>query len=329
MCEVWFDDFVVETNYIGPMQGKTKLDCWQPFSLAGFASVAALLLLAATTAFTAPVQDWEKTQTERAPSTAKRYTVRVAGIVLKWLRGDKAANYQRIEPRIREAAAHGAQIVCTTECFLDGYAIADKSISLEQYRALGEPIPQGEYYLKLAGLAKELKIFLIAGMLEAEGEHRFNTAVLIGPGGELIGKYHKQQLEHEAVRNTAGHQSSVFQTPFGKIGVMICADRRFPEVVKGFCERGADFLICPSGGMFGPKSNDPILQARSKENSKLIVFVHPAEFLVTGPNGTILERTLLGGRLVISPEQRGTDADSQRVFYFDVPGEVGFPPAAR
>ena len=76
-------------------------------------------------------------------ASAKPQTVRVAGIVLKWLRGDKAANYRRIEPLIREAAAHGAQIVCTTECFLDGYAIADKSIPLEQYRALGEPIPKG------------------------------------------------------------------------------------------------------------------------------------------------------------------------------------------
>jgi len=54
--------------------------------------------------------------------------------VLKWLRGDKEGNYRRIEPLIREAAAHGAQIVCTTECFLDGYAIADKSIPLQQYR---------------------------------------------------------------------------------------------------------------------------------------------------------------------------------------------------
>jgi predicted amidohydrolase len=250
---------------------------------------------------------------------AKPKTVRVAGIVLKWVRGDKAVNYRRIEPLIREAAAHGAQIVCTTECFLDGYAIADKSIPLEQYRALGEPIPQGEYFGKLRRLAKELNIFLIAGMLEADGEQRFNTAVLISPRGELVGKYHKQRLEHEAVRNTPGKESSVFETPYGRLGVMICADRRFPDVVQGFCDRGADFLICPSGGMFGPQKNDHILQARSKENGKFIVFVHPAEFLVTGPDGTILERTFLGDKLLITPDQIGTAADSQRVLYFDVP----------
>jgi predicted amidohydrolase len=274
--------------------------------------------------------DWalKLTSTGLPPASAKPQTVRVAGVVLKWLRGDKEANYHRLEPLIRQAAAHQAQIVCTTECFLDGYAIADKTIPLEQYRALGEPIPEGQYFRKLAALAKELKIVLIAGMLEAEGEHRFNTAALIGPSGQLIGKYHKQQLEHEAVRNTAGRQSSVFETPFGKIGVMICADRRFPDVVQGFCERGADFLICPSGGMFGPKSNDHILQARSKENGKFIVFVHPAEFLVTGPDGALVERTLLGDKLLLSPDQVGTEADSQRVFYFDLPLKTPEDPLA-
>lgn len=83
---------------------------------------------------------------ERTPSTTKPNTVRVAGIVLKWLRGDKDVNYRRIESLIREAVAHGAQMVCTTECFLDGYAIADKTIPLDQYRALGELIPQGDYF---------------------------------------------------------------------------------------------------------------------------------------------------------------------------------------
>lgn len=256
---------------------------------------------------------------EPQPPSTNPQTIRIAGIVLKWLRGDKEANYSRVEPLIREAAAHGAQIVSTTECFLDGYAIADKSIPLDQYRALGEPIPQGEYFRRLSSLARELKILLVAGMLEADGEARYNTAVSINAEGKLIGKYHKQQLDHEAVRNTAGTNSSVSLTPHGKIGVMICADRRFPKVVKGFCDQGAEFLLCPSGGMFGPARNDPIVQARARENHKYIVFVHPAEFLVTAPDGTIVQQTVLGDKLVISPDQVGTEVDSNSVFYFDLP----------
>jgi len=275
----------------------------------------AMIGLLVSAAF-ASVQPW---RTVEGAAKSKPPTVRVAGIVLKWIRGDKEANLRRIEPMIRRAAAGGAQIVSTTECFLDGYAIADKSIPLDVYRALGEPIPEGKYYRRLAALARELKIHLVAGMLEADGRHRYNTAVLIGPDGGLIGKYHKQELGHELVRNTPGDSSPVFETPFGRVGLMICADRRFETIVRRFCDSGADFLICPSGGMYGPKRNDPILQARSRENRIHIVFVHPAEFLVTGPDGSILDRTILGDRLLISPDEIGSEKDQNQVFYYDLP----------
>ncbi|MCA9076629.1 MAG: carbon-nitrogen hydrolase family protein [Planctomycetaceae bacterium] len=260
-----------------------------------------------------------RTDAADAPDSMK--TVRIAGIVLKWIQGDKPANLERAEVMIREAAAGGAEIVCTTECFLDGYAIKDKSIPLEEYRALGEQIPGGHYYERLAKLADELDIRLVAGMLEADGEHRFNTAVFIGPDGSLIGKYHKHKLDHEILRNTPGDEYSVFPSPHGNVGLMICADRRVPDLVKQLCTNGADILICPSGGMFGPRSNDPIVQSRSKENGKHIVFVHPAEFLVTGPDGELVESTILGDRLGVDPEQVDSELDSRRVFYFDLPVE--------
>lgn len=245
-------------------------------------------------------------------------TVRVGAIVLKWIRGDKQANLRRAEAMIREAAAGGAQLVITTECFLDGYAIADKSIPLETFRALGESIPTGESFHQLAALADELDIHLVAGMSEAFEQHRYNTAVLLNPAGQLVGKYHKQKLGHELVRNTPGATSPVFDTPFGRVGLMICADRTVPELVHRFRDAGADLLICPSGGMFGPARNDSFLQARSRENQVPIVFVHPAEFLVTGPDGEMLSRTILGDRLLIDADQEGSNVDRNQVFYFDV-----------
>jgi predicted amidohydrolase/glycerophosphoryl diester phosphodiesterase len=245
--------------------------------------------------------------------------VRVAGIVLKWLRTDKEANCRRAETLIEQAARGGAQLVCTTECFLDGYAIKDKSIPLDEYRALGEPIPNGPFYQRLAALADRLNIHLIAGLLEADGEHRYNTAIFLGPDGKLLGKYRKHSLEHELVRNTPGTETPVFQTPFGTLGIMICADRRDPDLVRRLKAGGANLLICPSGGMFGPKSNDPIVQARSKENQIPILFVHPAEFLVTDAAGEISARTILGDRLEIEKNQVGGEADKNEVFFFDLP----------
>lgn len=253
-----------------------------------------------------------------APAPARPGGVRVAGLVLKWVRGDKEANFRRVEPMIREAAAGGAQVVVTTECFLDGYAIADKSIPLDTYRALGEPIPGGDFFRRLARLADELDIHLVAGMLEAEGGLRYNTAVLVAPDGRLLAKYRKQKLEHESVRNTPGEVSSVHDVPFGRVGMMICADRREKDLVRRFREGGAGLLICPSGGMFGPVNNDPILQTRSRENGVPIVFVHPAEFLVTAPDGSIVRRELLGDRLFLKPEEVGTEKDSKGVFWVDL-----------
>ena len=253
------------------------------------------------------------------PTKSTKSTVRVAGIVLKWVRGDKEANCQRAEPLIRQAAAGGAQIVCTTECFLDGYAIQDKTIPLPEYLALGEPIPSGPYYRRLAALAAELRIHLVAGMLEADGEPRYNTAVLIGPDGSLIGRYHKQRLGHEIERNTAGAASPVFETAHGRLGIMICADRHVPGIAAAFAAGGADYILCPSGGAFGPERNDPKVQARSRETGLPIVFVHPAEFLATGPDGSNLACTLVGDRRLVSPEQVGGADDSSRVFWQDVP----------
>jgi len=250
-------------------------------------------------------------------------TVRVAGIVLKWIRGDKEANWRRAQPMIREAAAGGARIVVTTECFLDGYAIEDTSIPLEVYRALGEPIPDGPYFRRIAALADELDIFLVAGMLEADGEARYNTAVLIGPDGRLLGKYRKLFLEHESVRNTPGHSTPVFETQWGRMGIIICADRRVPKIARALRQEGAEFLLIPSGGIFGSKANDPIVQARSRDNGIPIAFVHPVEFLVTGPDGEILSRTLLGDRLHIEPGEAGGAADENHVFFHDLP--VGPP----
>jgi predicted amidohydrolase len=283
------------------------------FRLIGILSVAVVV--------TALVARASQTGAEQhaVDKAGKPATVRVAGIVLKWIRADKEANFRRVEPMIRKAAAAGAKIVCTTECFLDGYAIEDKLIPVDSYRALGEPIPEGPYYRKLAALAAELKIHLVAGMLEADGKARYNTAVLISPEGKLVGKYHKQELGHERARNTPGKQSRVFETPYGRLGILICADRTVPQIVRRFRENGADFLLCPSGGMFGPKRNDPIVQARSRENRLPIIFVHPAEFLVTAADGSIVQKTILGDDLVVNAQQVGGQKDQKRIFYFDLP----------
>jgi predicted amidohydrolase len=246
-------------------------------------------------------------------------SVRVAGIVLKWIATDKQRNFERVCPLIREAARQRADIVITTECFLDGYAIRDKSIPREAWLKLGEEIPGGEYYRQLCGLAAECRVHLVAGFVERAGQLTYNTAVLIGPDGRLIGRYHKHGLEHELNHNTPGTEFPVFDTPFGKIGLIICADRRNPELVRQLRTNGAELILCPSGGMWGPEKNDHYLQARSRENGIPIVFVHPIEFLVTGPAGEILDRRLIGQEMDVVPAEIDSAADAPQVAMFDLP----------
>ena len=107
--------------------------------------------------------------------------------------------------------------------------------------------------------------------------------------------------------------------PRASIGLIICADRKSADIVRRMREAGANFFLCPSGGMFGPQVNDPILQARSRENSVHIIFVHAAEFLVTGPDGSVLSQSVLGDRLLVRPDEVGSAADRNRVYYFDMP----------
>ncbi|UCD29201.1 MAG: carbon-nitrogen hydrolase family protein [Planctomycetota bacterium] len=244
--------------------------------------------------------------------------IQVAGIVLKWIMANKEQNYQRAEPLIREAAAKGAELVITTECFLDGYAIRDKSMPIEAWRALGEEIPGGEYVGRLQRLADELNIYLIASMVERAELATYNVAILIDPNGKLIGKYRKQHLGHEAVRNSAGSANPVFNTSLGKIGIMICADRRYPEVARQLRQNGAELIVCPSGGMWGSKDNDHFLQARSAENGIPIVFVHPIEFLVTGPDGSILDRHFVGDRMSIKVNQIDTQKDEKMIVLYEL-----------
>ena len=67
-------------------------------------------------------------------------------------------------------------------------------------------------------------------------------------------------------------------------------------MIEKLCEDSAEMVFCLAGGGYG-SWNDEIVSQRSKEGNVPIIFVHPIEFLVTGPSGEILNRTLFGNQL--------------------------------
>jgi predicted amidohydrolase len=239
----------------------------------------------------------------------------VAGVILKWIPRNREANFRRIEPLIREAAASGAKVICTPESFLDGYSARFPDITSGKLRSLAEEIPGGEYFSRLQKLSDELNIYLVTALTELDGEEIYNSAALIGPDGMLVGKYRKKFLWLDEVdKYTPGKAFPAFMTEFGKVGIIICSDRRRPEAIEELKKNGAEFVLCPAGGGYG-KENDMIVSQRSKEGNIPIVFVHPIEFLVTGPSGKILKRSLTGDRL----DGNEKDSSGGVIQYYDLP----------
>jgi len=146
-------------------------------------------------------------------------------------------------------------------------------------------------------LANENDIYLIAGLTEIDNDRLYNSSILINPNGEVSGVYRKRFLfGKETSFYIAGTSFPVFTTPYGKIGMMICYDRQKEEMIEKLSDHGAEIVFCPAGGGYGDW-NDDIVSRRSREGQVPIVFVHPIEFLVTGPSGDILSRFLFGNEL--------------------------------
>ena len=96
----------------------------------------------------------------------------------------------------------------------------------------------------------------------------YNVAVLLGPDGTLLGKYRKTCLpRNEAAAGiTPGEDYPVFETKFGKVGMMICYDGFFPEVARELANSGAEVIAWPVWGC-----NPDLAPARACENHVYLV----------------------------------------------------------
>lgn len=213
--------------------------------------------------------------------------IRVAGLVIPKLPGEKEKNYAEFERLAREAAKQGAQIVCTPEGFLEGYCV--QSTPLKIYRELCEDIPDGPCVNKMLALAAELDIHIIAGVAERDDERQYNTAIIISPEGDVVGKHRKVHNASDEPHNTPGTTFSAFDLPFARVGMMICYDRQMPESARLLAIKGAQIIFTPSSGDFGG-INDTMMVTRAWENSVYVMFVHPQDCLIINPKGEIMAR---------------------------------------
>jgi N-carbamoylputrescine amidase len=151
--------------------------------------------------------------------------------------------------RIREAAASGAQIVCTQELFNTPYFCRTQDT---KHFDLAEPIP-GATTALLEALAGELGIVIISALFErrASGVY-YNTAAVIDADGRYLGKYRKMHIPQdpgfeEKFYFTPGDLGyKVWDTKFGKISVLICWDQWYPEAARLSALAGAEIIFYPT-----------------------------------------------------------------------------------
>ncbi|MBE0659327.1 MAG: carbon-nitrogen hydrolase [Bryobacteraceae bacterium] len=172
-----------------------------------------------------------------------------AGLVQMTCSTRASENLEKAVARVREAAARGAQIVCLQELFTSQYFCRDEDAQLFD---LAETIP-GPSTETLGRIAAELGIVIIASLFERRARGLYhNTAAVLGPSGDLLGIYRKMHipddpLYFEKFYFTPGDLGfKVFDTPFAKIGVLVCWDQWYPEGARLTALQGADILFYPT-----------------------------------------------------------------------------------
>jgi N-carbamoylputrescine amidase len=202
---------------------------------------------------------------------------------------DKEANYSTFERFAREGAAHGAKLIVSPEGFLEGYVGNEKKnpeATRERYLAIGEPI-DGPIMMRIRALARELDVYLSIGFAERRGEQMFNSTAVIDPKGEIALLYSKSHTAHDEPFNTKGVEFPVAATALGRIGSLICYDRRLPETARVLAVKGAQLLLVPAWGT-NNEMNDALMRTRAFENSVWVAFVHPKRALIIDPRGNVV-----------------------------------------
>lgn len=151
--------------------------------------------------------------------------------------GKKQENLSLTINFVRKAKEAGAKLVVFPEINISGHAA---HISLVESAEL---IPDGESVRKLLSIAKELDIYIIAGIVEQDEGKLYNTHFVVGPEG-YIGKQRKIHLSmNEVLYFTPGEEIKIISLPFATIGIIICYDSTFPELTRSLAVDGAEILL--------------------------------------------------------------------------------------
>jgi len=165
--------------------------------------------------------------------------------------GAVSDNLERARAMIQRASGEGCAAVLLPECLNVGW-------TSEATRDLAEPIP-GAHSEMLAAAARDAGIHVVAGLAERAGDRIYNSAVLISPAGEILALHRKiNELSIAVSLYHVGDRLMVAETPFGRIGVNICADNFPNSLVLGHAlgRMGCQVLLSPCAWAVEPDHNN-------------------------------------------------------------------------
>jgi predicted amidohydrolase len=213
---------------------------------------------------------------------------------------DVSSNLLRAAALISQAAKSGAELVVLPEYFaIMGRKDSDKV-------AVKEAFGHGPIQAFLAQMAQEYGLWLVGGTvpLASPDETRVNNSCLVySPAGECVARYDKMHLFgfdngtecfNEADTILAGHQPVAFDTPFGRAGLSVCYDLRFPEIFRAMLP--LDLIILPAAftQTTGEAHWEVLLRARAIENQCYVIAAGQGGEHITG-------RHTFGHSMLIDP----------------------------
>ncbi len=152
-------------------------------------------------------------------------------------------NLEKAEKFIKKASLSNAQIIVFPEDFITDPIVGKREFADSKNR----------YREHFQSLAKKYKIDIVPGSIIEEDKYGLhNTTYYIDSTGKIKSRYRKVNLWHpERSYINPGHEVPVFNTKYGKVGLIICWDLVFPEIFRKMAKKGVNIVICPSYWCYG------------------------------------------------------------------------------
>lgn len=206
-------------------------------------------------------------------------------------------NLNTMAERVRAAAADGANLIVLPELADSGYMFESEAELAE----VASPIPDGKSARFLITLAQVLRVTIVCGLAEQDGDAFYNSAIICGPDG-YIGRYRKLHLwNREKLFFQPGDLGlPVFDTPVGRIGLMICYDGWFPEAFRHLALNGAEIICIPTNWV-PIAANDAVLPPMATILHVAAAHSNAVYIACADRIGTERGQAFIGSSLIVGP----------------------------